>query len=768
MVFTRPHALLAAASILNIASASVAAPPAGEVVITKTITNTHTVCPATTKPPVCSTTGIVPGGGHGSGSGPVGGGGWGSHKPQDEKEDADLWQSWLDRMSSEAAQISKSQAQDFTRPPWLDWNSKPTTTPSGDHSEPTGGHGTSTTSGSGPNPTNPGGFEDQCTEPIKGKPANKCNTPGNRSKWCDGKSIESDYYKEYKSGHVCEYNLEITNTTLSFDAGPQISFAINGQSPGPVIECNWGDWVKIKVTNKLQNNATTIHWHGIHHKETNDMDGVPGVSECAIVPGASKVYEFRASSYGTAWYHSHLLAQYGDGIRGPMIIHGPATADYDLDMGHVMITDTFPAGTAFAQADRIAHFGQAGLATSNYLLNGNNKSPNLATGKHTLWNVQKGKKHLFRFVNGAAMEQYSVRFDNHKMTVIAADFVPIEPYETEWLNIACGQRYDVILEANQPSSNYFLRAVTQTSCPSVPVNTGLGFANGIIHYEDAVLTMPNSTHGNRTAQSFATCIDEPLAKLKPFLKKTGGDAVSFTASQKALPAGRIAQPGTNNNTVVQWFLNNQIMDINYTQPTLQTLAEQPAIVDGVSATNGTSIIRNSVVLQQKDTWYYFIVRNQFFASHPMHVHGHDVSILGQGNGEPDIASLNFVNPIRRDTMMLNGSPGPAQGGGPAGYTVIGFQSDNPGAWLMHCHIVWHVEGGMALQFIEAPKSINAGKYANKPDFKEECAAMTKYEENPANRKHVGQSGLKRGLEGLMNADVVRRDMSRHAHAHRAF
>lgn len=118
--------------------------------------------------------------------------------------------------------------------------------------------------------------------------------------------------------------------------------------------------------------------------------------------------------------------------------------------------------------------------------------------------------------------------------------------------------------------------------------------------------------------------------------------------------------------------------------------------------------------------------------------------------------------------MLNGSPGPAQGGGPLGYSVIGFESDNPGAWLMHCHIVWHVEGGMALQFIEAPESIDAGVYANKPAFKEECAAMTKYEEDPARRKHPGQSGLKRGLEGMINADVVRRDISRHAHAHRSF
>ena len=63
--------------------------------------------------------------------------------------------------------------------------------------------------------------------------------------------------------------------------------------------------------------------------------------------------------YGTGWYHSHAIAQYGDGIRGPMIIHGPATANYDYDMGTVMIDDTFPV-TAQQQNERIAHFGPSG------------------------------------------------------------------------------------------------------------------------------------------------------------------------------------------------------------------------------------------------------------------------------------------------------------------------------------------------------------------------------------------------------------------------
>lgn len=94
-----------------------------------------------------------------------------------------------------------------------------------------------------------------------------------------------------------------------------MSFLINGQSPGPLIECNWGDTVQITVKNSLQNNGTAIHWHGVRQWGTVSADGVPGITECAIAPGETRTYTWLASAYGTSWYHSHWLTQYGDGVR---------------------------------------------------------------------------------------------------------------------------------------------------------------------------------------------------------------------------------------------------------------------------------------------------------------------------------------------------------------------------------------------------------------------------------------------------------------------
>ena len=167
-----------------------------------------------------------------------------------------------------------------------------------------------------------------------------CNTAADRTKWCNGYTVSTDTYSTWPStGNTCSYNFVITNTTINFDGTLLPALAINGQVPGPTIECQWGDTVSITVTNSLTNNGTSIHWHGIRQLLTGFSDGVAGVTECPLAPGETKTYTWTATQYGTGLYHSHYSTQYTDGVRGPIIIHGPATANYDVDMGQVMVED---------------------------------------------------------------------------------------------------------------------------------------------------------------------------------------------------------------------------------------------------------------------------------------------------------------------------------------------------------------------------------------------------------------------------------------------
>jgi len=83
-----------------------------------------------------------------------------------------------------------------------------------------------------------------------------------------------------------------------------------------------------------------------------------------------------------------------------------------------------------------------------------------------------------------------------------------------------------------------------------------------------------------------------------------------------------------------------------------------------------------------------------------------------------MGNLNFVNPTRRDVAFLPGQ----------GWIVIAFPADNPGAWLMHCHIAWHISQGLGVQFLESKGSINMPG----SDWDNTCTNWNKYYSgNPA-------------------------------------
>ncbi|KIW29502.1 uncharacterized protein PV07_05315 [Cladophialophora immunda] len=580
------------------------------------------------------------------------------------------------------------------------------------------------------------------------------NTADDRSQWC-GKSVSDDTLVPYSSGQTKSFTLTITDADIDFDGTVRPAFAINGGTPGPAIEVNWGDEVVITVINLLTDNATTIHWHGIRQFGTNDQDGVPGVTECAIPPnGGQRTYTWIASTYGTGWYHSHTLSQYGGGIRGPIIIHGPATAEYDYDMGHVMIDEVF-SQTIFQMAWNIARLRGPLPAAVNYMVNGQNKSPDGTAGKATEWTVEPGKKHLFRIINSSAQSSFIVHFDYHQMTVISSDYTPIVPYTTTSLYVNPGQRYNVIVEMDQTPGAYYMRAITQTGCGEQNVNTGLGIANPVFTYKGSCGTPTSETLSITPASD---CRDEPLASLVPFVSKNGGSVDDFSDTAKLLPGGNGgSQVFDGYGSIIRWYfgglldlngnsasvLGNQTVSVDFENPTLKTMAELPTL------SFNSSKYSNAVVLDgPAGDWVYFVIQNNFQTSHPIHLHGHDFSVLGQGKGvftADQVTSLNFANPCRRDTALLYGFAGPG-GVAQSGWTVIGFQTDNPGAWIMHCHIIWHADGGMGLQYIEQPDAINANGYWTSSGFQDECNAYSSYQNGGGEGKLTYEAGIKRDLE----------------------
>lgn len=160
-----------------------------------------------------------------------------------------------------------------------------------------------------------------------------------------------------------------------------------------------------------------------------------------LAPGKSKTYTFRLTQHGTTWYHSHLSAQYGDGLLGALVINGPTTANYDVDLGSYTVTDWFYQ-SAFVESiianNNLNSIPPAGPpAGDNILINGTNKNAD-GGGAYGKVSIVKGKKYLLRLINTSMDAMIRVSLDGHRFTVVASDLVPITPYTTDWVLLGIG------------------------------------------------------------------------------------------------------------------------------------------------------------------------------------------------------------------------------------------------------------------------------------------------------------------------------------------
>lgn len=179
------------------------------------------------------------------------------------------------------------------------------------------------------------------------------------------------------------------------------------------------------------------------------MDGVPAVSMCPVPPGGSFTHSFKATPFGTTWYHSHYSSQYADGLWGPIVIHGPKNHDYDVDLGPITLNDYFHRGYFDVLSDiEGTDLRKVRPASDNNLINGKmNFDCGPSAGNSTnvpcvnnaglaKFNVTSGKKYRLRLINTGVQAIQKFSIDGHSMTVIANDFIPITPYQTNIVTLA--------------------------------------------------------------------------------------------------------------------------------------------------------------------------------------------------------------------------------------------------------------------------------------------------------------------------------------------
>jgi manganese oxidase len=234
-------------------------------------------------------------------------------------------------------------------------------------------------------------------------------------------------------GQPLEYEMDgdvkvfrLTADIVEWEVEPGVrrtAWAYNGVVPGPEIRVTEGERVRVHITNNLDE-STAIHWHGLI--VPNDQDGVPFITQPPINPGTTYTYEFEAKPSGSHMYHSHHNAaqQVTMGLLGAFIVEPKDPKKYgEFDKEYTMILNDGPLG---------------------FTINGKGFP---ATQPLT---AKRGEKILVRYMNEGLMI-HPMHLHGMPQLVVAKDGWPQPmPWMCDTLNIAPGERWDVIIEATEP------------------------------------------------------------------------------------------------------------------------------------------------------------------------------------------------------------------------------------------------------------------------------------------------------------------------------
>ena len=216
------------------------------------------------------------------------------------------------------------------------------------------------------------------------------------------------------------------------------TYGYNGDMPGPTIEVNQGDRVRIILTNKLPE-ATTLHLHGL--EVATELDGVPHVNQPLIEPGKSYTYEFTVHQEGTFFYHSHVGMQETMGMVGLFIIYPKQQYVPTVDRDFCLISQEFQLRPNSTVPDTLA-------MEWNYL------TFNGRSGPYTTPMICKlGERVRIRFVNFSVIDHHPLHFHGHTFWVTGSEGGRIpEPAWVPSNNVLVGvaQAREVEFIANNP------------------------------------------------------------------------------------------------------------------------------------------------------------------------------------------------------------------------------------------------------------------------------------------------------------------------------
>ena len=516
---------------------------------------------------------------------------------------------------------------------------------------------------------------------------------------------------------------EVSGTVidLAVGHGPRVvqgrkghGIAVNGTVPGPLVRLKEGENVRLNVTNRLDVD-TSIHWHGL--LVPFHMDGVPGISFPGIKPGQTFTYEFPVRQTGTYWYHSHSGLQEQQGHYGPLIIDpaGAEPAEYERDyilllseftpLDPHFIMDRLRKGEGYfnyqqtswadeyplSAADRrmwaemrmpATDIADVTGSTYTYLANGRGPKEGLE------YLFTPGERVRLRVINGAAQSFFNLRIPGLPMTVIAADGQNVRGVEVDELQIGTAEIYDVIVEPRAEAYTIVAESMDRSGMALATLASRPGARAAIppprkpplLDMGDMGMNHGEGGHGGHGGGGHSmdgmkmrdTLLLPPDVKVGP-----GIDMVSMA------PVDKLGDPGLGLRDVPHRVLTYRMLSA--LEPNRDT--RRPSRLLELHLTGNmerymwsfdgemySAVHDKPIRFAWNERVRVKLVNNTMMA-HPIHLHGMFFELV---NGE------EAAHQPRKNVVIVQ----------PGASAQFDLTANEPGDWAFHCHLLYHMHGGM--------------------------------------------------------------------------
>lgn len=433
-----------------------------------------------------------------------------------------------------------------------------------------------------------------------------------------------------------QYDLTVTGQPLAPDgAQPVPAVTVNGTIPGPEIRVREGETLRVLVRNGLADSPTTIHWHGV--LVPAGMDGVPDISNAPIPPQQTYVYEYPIRQTGTYWYHSHFGFQEQQGMYGAFVVE-EAHDPVRADRDAVVLLGDW------------LHESPAEVFAA--LRKG---MPSPAGGD--------GMKPMAGMAMKGGADLSDVKYPSFLLNGRAE--------ASPWtLETRVGERVRLRI-VNGGTSTYFR---VQLDGHPLEVTHADGLAVQPVVVDEILMGM------GETYDVVVKVAKAGSFTLHAVAQDGSGQAVGVLYTPGVAPSAAKEMPPAGKRVL-------SYAQLRAPQPTL--LPEGPVksfrlplggdMKAYVWTIGGQAWPKADPLSIAPGDRVQVELINQTMMWHPMHLHGHFFRVL---NGAGDFCPLKHtVNVAPGETLRFE------------------FTADNPGRWFFHCHNLYHLEGGMAREFV---------------------------------------------------------------------